>query len=221
MDGEGSEQMDNSSPKQDLIEVGLELIRSTGYAATGINQILAAAQARSFYSYFASKDEFVIEVIKFYTASEQQRMERISANSALSPLEKLRQYFEDKIATHGHRSGRFTACLLGTLSLEVAGHNAEIRSLLRRSFAEWQKTIATTIRESIESGELPRTARANDLAAIILDNWEGAQVRAKTEQTDKALDLFFHSTFNMLLKATPHRAGEVLNPRIDWSALKR
>jgi TetR/AcrR family transcriptional repressor of nem operon len=49
-------------------------------------------------------------------------------------------------------------------------------------------------------GELPRTAEANDLAAVIVDTWQGAQVRAKTEQNDKALNLFLDSTFNLLLR---------------------
>jgi TetR/AcrR family transcriptional regulator, transcriptional repressor for nem operon len=192
--------MNKNGTKEALIQAGLELIRSTGYSATGINQILNTANARSFYNYFTSKDDFVIEVIKLYVADEQARLERVQASSTLSPLEKLRRYFEDKIAFHGER-GQFTGCLLGNLSLEVAGHNLAIRDLLRRSFDDWQKSIAMTIRESIDKGELPRTAKANTLAAVIVDSWEGAQVRAKTEQSNKALNLFYDCTFNVLLKA--------------------
>jgi TetR/AcrR family transcriptional regulator, transcriptional repressor for nem operon len=195
--------MNRKDTRETLIEAGLQLIRSTGYSATGINQILDTANARSFYSYFPSKDEFVLEVIRFYVAGEQERLERVQANSSLSPLGKLRRYFEDKIAFHGER-GKFTGCLLGNLSLEVAGHNAAIRDLLRRSFDEWQKAIALTIRESIDTGELPRSAKANVLAAVIVDSWEGAQVRARTEQSDKALNLFYDCTFNVLLRAESH-----------------
>ena len=199
--------MDKKTPRQALLEVGLDLMRSTGYAATGIDQILDTAQAHSFYRYFKSKDDFVIEVIKLYVATEQARMKQMTATSGFTPLQQLRRYFEEKIETAGHRSGRFTGCLLGNLSLEVAGQNHEIRCLLHESFNEWQKTIATKIQESIEDGELPRTAKPNDLAAIVLDSWEGAQVRAKTERSDKALDLFLNSTFGILLKSNqPLRA---------------
>jgi len=145
-------------------------------------------------------------VIKFYAASEQQHLERIKADFAPSPLEKLRRYFEDKIATNGYQSGRFTGCLLGTLSLEVAGYNTEIRRLLRRSFDEWQAAIAGIIREAIEGGQLSRAASEHELAAIILDTWEGAQVRAKADRSDKALNLFLNSTFNVLLKTAAHSA---------------
>ena len=192
--------MEKRDPKQALIEVGVELLRSTGYAATGISEISDAAQTRSFYTHFTNKDEFVIEAIKFYTASEQQHLERIRADATLSPLEKLRRYFEDKMATSGYRSGRFIGCLLGTLSLEVAGYNPEIRRLLRRSFDDWQTAIAAPIREAIDGGELSGSASEYDLAAIVLDTWEGAQVRAKADRSDKALDLFLNSTFDVLLR---------------------
>src|ERR1700722_3575593 len=192
--------MKKKGTRESLIEVGLELIRSTGYTATRINQIVDTADARSFYDYFTSKDHFVIEVIKFYVAGVQGHMERMLADSSLSPLDKLRRYFADMIATQGRSGGQITDCLLGNLSLEVAGHNMEIRDLLRQSFDDWQKAIAKTIREAIDQGELHRTAKANDLAAVIVDSWEGAQVRAKAEQSDKAFHLFFDNAFNVLLK---------------------
>jgi len=41
--------MKKEGSREALIVVGLELIRSTGYTATGINQIVDTAAARSFY----------------------------------------------------------------------------------------------------------------------------------------------------------------------------
>ncbi len=192
--------MNKNDTREALIEVGLELMKSTGYAATGINQILDAAETRSFYNHFTSKEQFAVEVIKRYAAGEQERWERLLGDPTLSPMKKLRRYFQAMIATHGRGGGPIKGCLLGNLSLEIAGHNAEIRDLLRQSFAGWQQAIALTIREAMDHGELPRTVEANGLAAVILDSWEGAQVRAKTDQNDKALNLFFDSTFNILLR---------------------
>jgi TetR/AcrR family transcriptional regulator, transcriptional repressor for nem operon len=192
--------MSKKEVREALIEVGLELISSTGYGATGINQILDAAETRSFYNYFTSKEHFVIEVIRLYVAAGHEHMERAMSDSSLSPLQKLRRYFEDMIATHGLRGGPIKGCLLGNLSLEIAGHNTEIRDLLRQSFDGWQQAIAMTLREAMNNGELPCTAEANELAALIVDTWQGAQVRAKTEQNDKALHLFLDSTFNFLLR---------------------
>jgi TetR/AcrR family transcriptional regulator, transcriptional repressor for nem operon len=195
--------MSKQTTKENLIEVGLGLIHSAGYTATGINQVLEAAKVPkgSFYHHFTTKDQFVLDVVRRYAAGEQERWERLLDDSNLSPLKKLRRYFKDLIATYGRRGGPIAGCLLGNLSLEVAGQNTEIRNLLRHAFDAWQNAIAKTIREAIEKQELPKTTKADDLAALLVNGWEGAQVRAKSEQSDKPLELFFDNAFNVLLKS--------------------
>ncbi len=194
--------MSKQTTKENLIEVGLGLIHTAGYTATGINQVLETAKVPkgSFYHHFTTKDEFVLDVIRRYAAGEQERWERLLDDSNLSPLKKLRRYFKDLIATYGVSGGPIAGCLLGNLSLEVGGQHTEIRNLLRQAFDAWENAIAKTIREAMDKQELPKTTKANDLAALLVNNWEGAQVRAKAEQSDKPLELFFNSTFNVLLK---------------------
>jgi TetR/AcrR family transcriptional repressor of nem operon len=194
--------MSKQTTRENLIEVGLRLIRSAGYTATGINQILEAAAVPkgSFYHHFSTKDEFVLEVIRRYVAGEQERLERLLDDSNLPPLKKLRRYFKDLILTYGTRGGPLVGCLLGNLSLEIAPHHTEIRNLLRQAFDGWQDAIAKTLREAVEQKELPRGAKTDELAALLVNGWEGAQVRAKAEQSDKPLQLFFDNAFNVLLK---------------------
>jgi TetR/AcrR family transcriptional repressor of nem operon len=194
--------MSKQTTKENLITVGLELIRSAGYTATGINQVLEAAKVPkgSFYHHFATKDEFVLEVIKRYALGEQERWEKLLDDSSLPPLKKLRRYFKDLIATYGRRGGPISGCLLGNLSLEVAGQNDAIRKLLAMAFDAWEAALARTIREAIDKQELPKTVKAENVAALLVNNWEGAQARAKTEQNDKPLELFLDNAFNVLLK---------------------
>jgi TetR/AcrR family transcriptional regulator, transcriptional repressor for nem operon len=194
--------MSKETTRENLIQVGLNLIRSAGYTATGINQILEVAEVPkgSFYHHFSTKDQFVMEVIRRYAGGEQERVERLLDDPGLSPLKRLRRYFKEMIGTYGSRGGPISGCLLGNLSLEIAGQNEEIRNLLGQAFKGWQNALAKTIREAIEKQELSKTAKADDLAALLVNGWEGAQVRAKTEQSDKPLELFFDYAFNALLK---------------------
>lgn len=69
--------MGKQTTRETLIEVGLGLIHTAGYTATGINQVLEAAKVPkgSFYHHFTTKDEFVLEVIQRYAAGEQERWE--------------------------------------------------------------------------------------------------------------------------------------------------
>jgi len=121
-------QMSKQTTREHLIQVGLGMVRSAGYLATGVNQVLEAAKIPkgSFYHHFATKDEFILEVIKRYAAGEQQRWERLLGHSNLSPLKKLRRYFKNLIATYGVRGGPVAGCLLGNMSIEIAAQNPEI-----------------------------------------------------------------------------------------------
>src|SRR5258708_31955492 len=92
-------------------------------------------------------------------------------------------------AIYGRR-GRSAGCLLGNMPREVEEHNRELRGVLRKSFDRCQSAIAKTIREAIEQHELPKTANADELAAVLVNAWEGAQVRTKVEKSDKPLELF-------------------------------
>src|ERR1700760_2657173 len=161
--------MAKQSTRENLIEVGLRLIHTAGYTATGINQILEAAKGPkgSFYHHFSTKDDFVMEVVRRYVAGEQERVERLLADPDVSPLKRLRRYFKEMIATYGRRSGPIAGCLLGNLSLEIAGQNPQIRDLLRQAFDGWQSAIAKTVREAVEARELPKGTKADDLAALL------------------------------------------------------
>jgi TetR/AcrR family transcriptional regulator, transcriptional repressor for nem operon len=194
--------MPKQTTRERLIDVGLELVRSAGYSATGINQILETAKVPkgSFYHHFSTKDEFVMEVIRRYAAGEAERVQRSMEVPGLSPLKRLSRYFKELIATYGRRGGPISGCLLGNLSLEIGAQNAEIRALLSGAFGAWQDGLAQMIREAVEAKELPKTVKPDEVAALLVSGWEGAQVRAKADQSDKALELFFNYAFHVLLK---------------------
>lgn len=193
--------MTTRGTREHLIEIGLKRIHAAGYTATGVNEILELAEVPkgSFYHHFSSKEAFAIEVIQRYGSVEEQRWNSFLGDAKVSPLKKLRRYFKEMVTIYGRR-GLAAGCLLGNMSLEIAEHNPEIRAALRKSFNAWQNAISKTIQEAIEQHELPKTAKADILAALVVNSWEGAQVRAKAEQSDKPLDLFLDLTFNLLLK---------------------
>ena len=212
--------MSKQTTREHLIEVGLRMLRTVGYMDAGVNQILAAAKVPkgSFYHHFTTKDEFVLEVIRRYAAGEQERWERLLDQPVGSPLKRLRQYFDDLIATYGVRGGPIAPCQHGNMSLELAAQNPEVRALLIRAFGAWQDAVARTVQEAIEKQELPETIKPDDIGALLVNGWEGAQVRAKALQSDAPLQLFFRNAFDVLLvgpvgpPATDHQEPEVIAP---------
>jgi TetR/AcrR family transcriptional repressor of nem operon len=171
-----------------------------GYGSTALNQILAQAAVPkgSFYHHFASKEAFAEEVIRQYATGQELKWKRILRDGKLTPIKRLRKYFRQLIKDHG-RGAEVSGCLLGIMSLEVAEHNESLRLLVKDAFDHWQDAIANTLSEAVEAHELSSEVKADDLAAIIVSLWEGAQIRAKSELSDRPLELFFRFTFDRLL----------------------
>ena len=132
--------------RERLIEIGLQRIHKIGYAATGVTEILDLARVPkgSFYHYFRSKEAFAQEVIRRYAAREAQRCETILGDDKLTPLKRLRKYFNELISVYGQK-GPISGCLLGKMSVEVAERSPEIQSLLSSAFG----SLATSDRRLV------------------------------------------------------------------------
>lgn len=187
--------------REQLIEVGLQLIHSAGYGATGVNEILQLADIPkgSFYHHFSSKEAFAEAVLERYGAGEMSRCERLLGDKSIAPLKRLRLYFEELMAVYG-RSGPISGCFFGNMTLEVADHSDRLQSLLEGAFAGWDEAIVEVLREAVAKGDLDRSVKTRDLASFIVNNWEGALLRSKVERSDQPLELFLHFTFKVLLK---------------------
>jgi TetR/AcrR family transcriptional repressor of nem operon len=194
-------QMEAQNTRDHLLEVGLERIRSMGYASTGVQEILDEAEVPkgSFYHHFPSKEDFAKEVLKLYVRGESERAEAILRGGKAAPLKRLRRYFEEVIAVYGP-AARISGCLIGNLSLEMADHSDSIQSLLHLSFSNWQAEIAGILQEAIDRGNLAPSSKPQELAGFLLNSYEGALLRSKADRSSKPLENFLHFTFNVLLK---------------------
>jgi len=194
--------METRNTRDQLLQVGLRRIRAMGYASAGVKEILDEADVPkgSFYHYFPSKEAFANEVLKLYVRGEKERAERILADTKAAPLKRLRRYFQELIAAFG-ATAPISGCMLGSLTLELADHSDSIRSLLRLSFANWQTAISGVLREAMERGDLPKSTRPEELAAFLLNSYEGALLRSKADRSNKPLENFMSFAFNVLLKA--------------------
>jgi TetR/AcrR family transcriptional repressor of nem operon len=193
--------METQNTRNHLLQVGLRRIHATGYAATGVKEILDDANVPkgSFYHYFASKEVFAKEVLELYVRGENERVEKILYNGKATPLRRLRRYFEELIAVFGPTAS-ISGCMLGNLSLEMADHSDSIQSLLRLSFSHWQTGIAGILQEAMDRGDLTKSNKPQELASFLLNSYEGALLRSKADRSSKPLENFLHFTFNVLLK---------------------
>jgi TetR/AcrR family transcriptional regulator, transcriptional repressor for nem operon len=186
--------------RNNLVQAGLRMIHAEGYAATGIQSIVEAADIPkgSFYNHFASKEAFGAEVIDAYSDRGRDKLRAFLCNASVAPLVRLEAYFDDRIEAF-RTSNYARGCLLGNFSAEAADHSALIREHLVTHFGAWSSLFEQCIAEAQEQGAISDQFPAALLARFVLNSWEGALLRMRVEKGDVPLIEFKEIIFGKLL----------------------
>jgi TetR/AcrR family transcriptional repressor of nem operon len=187
--------------RNELIESGLRLFSRSGYAATGVKDLVDATKVPkgSFYYYFDSKEAYAEEVVREFSTRNTEARSRALTDPSKPPLERLRNYFQRAIetnASHGFSGG----CLLGNLTLEVSDHSDVVRAVLQDALRAWQRNIEDVLVEAAAGGELAAHLDPAETAAFLLNSWQGALLRMKAEKSARPMELFLEMTFDRMLK---------------------
>src|SRR3954462_12000401 len=116
--------MSKETTKLSLLEAGRKVFSEKGYNHAGIEAILQAADVPkgSFYYYFDSKEDFGLQVLNCFAERYKVHLDHHLNDASLSPLERLRSYFEavcQRLESQQCRNG----CLVGNLSQEMAAQS--------------------------------------------------------------------------------------------------
>jgi TetR/AcrR family transcriptional regulator, transcriptional repressor for nem operon len=172
-----------SDARERLVGTAVRLFHERGYTAVSVADICDAAGLKkgSFYHFFPSKLELVLEALDHYG----QFYERV-VNEGLTPGRPARAQLEAMFAAlfesvlKGYAcEGKARGCPIGNLALELADREEPIRHKIELIFAKLRNAFESIIRRGIERGELaavdPRAA-AEGLMAMV----QGAMVLTKT-----------------------------------------
>jgi TetR/AcrR family transcriptional repressor of nem operon len=190
--------MKQGMTRDHLIATGLKVLHARGFHASGVQDITDAAEVPkgTFYTHFDSKERFGAEVLGRYWERRADRGLSILSDEARSPLERLRAYF----ASRTQRAGPFDkGCLIGNFSAELASESRLVRDRLAGVFAAWTQMLARCIREAQAAGELRTTLDPEDIAAFLIDAYEGAILRTKVDRDPTALRRFESIIFATIL----------------------
>ncbi len=190
----------NPDTRNNLVQAGLRMIHSEGYAATGIQSVVESVDVPkgSFYNHFASKEAFAAEVTDAYFDRNEGKLHDVLGNADITPLARLESYFDDRI--EAFRAAGFTrGCLLGNLSAEVADHSALMRERLVVHFAAWSHYFEICIAEAQAQGTVGNDLPAALLGRFLLNSWEGALLRMRAEKNEAPLIEFKRAVFGKLL----------------------
>jgi len=190
------------SSRDKFIDAGLRLLAGAGFTATGLQAIIDEGHAPkgSFYNYFASKEEFAVEVLDRYGETFGAIARKHLGNSRQKPLARLRAYFEELVGVNERTAWR-EGCLLGNIGQEMAGQSETLRRKVENGFRLWRAGLAECLREGQERGEVTRSQSADVLADFCLNAWEGALLQMKVTRSRAPLEHFLAVVFDRVLPA--------------------
>jgi TetR/AcrR family transcriptional repressor of nem operon len=183
-----------------LVEHGTRLMLRSGYAGVGLSELLQAAGVPkgSFYNHFDSKEAFGVELVRRYYAEHDQLLAALLAETDRSPLERLRSYFDLLLQRAVDAGPQARGCLMGMLALEMAASSEPLRETVSDSFRRWQARLAELLRQAQHAGELAPEQDPQPLAAILLEGWEGALMRARATRDLESLRTSLDLAFSLL-----------------------
>jgi TetR/AcrR family transcriptional repressor of nem operon len=173
---------DTRDTRQRIVEAARFLFWEKGYAATGLAELLARADANSgsFYHFFESKDAVLRAVLDTYRALlEPMVLEPVWAAQAgpidriFSLLDTYRQRLLDTDCQYG--------CPIGRLALELDPENAPAHALIAQNFAAWRQAVEACARVA----GLPQP---DDVAAFVLTVMEGAVMQSRAYRSIEPYD---------------------------------
>ncbi len=168
-----------TSSKDRLIEAGMAMLLQRGYNHLGIQDVLAATKLPkgSFYHHFESKEDFALAVIDRYMVGVHAGLDACLLDEAHPPLTRIRRFFE--ATRDSYKREGYLGCLLGGLGQELSGVSDVFRTRIEDCIRQIAGKLETCLRLALERGELAAGASAKQLAALLVNCWEGAALRTR------------------------------------------
>lgn len=177
--------------KQAILDQGVALIMKNGYHGTGLNEVLAAARVPkgSFYYYFASKEDFGVQVIEHYIAPFIQELNGYFSRPDLDGLAALEEYFRSlirELETNAYDGG----CLLGNLMGEIGDTSEAARAALKAAIDRYRDVLEEGLVRAQRDGSVRTDKSARAMADLLTNAWQGALLRMKLERSVGPLHQF-------------------------------
>ena len=163
----------NPEVRRRLLESGLTLIGKQGFAGSGVADITTAAGVPkgSFYQYVEEKHTKVL------------------LDDRYAPLDRIARHFHS--IGQDHKQQKYAlGCLIGNLGVEIAGAGEDAQSKLRQIIKRWATLLSDCLKQAQAAGDLDRKADVEELAAALIESWEGAVMRSKIERSGAAFKRF-------------------------------
>lgn len=163
--------------KNQLVERAEDVFRRRGFHGASVQDITTAAGVPkgSFYNHFESKQALAAEITRRYVQATDLSM--LGAEGE-RPIERLRAHFAGQ-AQRTAGTGVEFGCLLGTFASDSPSSGEQVRGAVLGGLDAWTAAVAETVGAAQRLGEIASSRPAEELAALLIDAFEGGALRAK------------------------------------------
>jgi TetR/AcrR family transcriptional repressor of lmrAB and yxaGH operons len=165
------------STRDAFIDTTAQLLRRQGYAATGLNEIVARSGAPkgSLYFHFpGGKEELAVAAMQ--RSGEQLHGAFTAVLASSDDLGQALASLLDTLAAGLQRSGFRDGCPIATVALEGASDSEQLRATAAGAFDTWLTALQQRL---VRSGLQPPAARRR--ALLVLSAVEGALILARAQ----------------------------------------
>jgi AcrR family transcriptional regulator len=172
-----------SDTRERLVRSTSRLLRTQGYAATGLNQVMAEADAPKGSMYFhfpGGKEQLAAAAVDLFAERSSARLDR-QLTEHETVAEAVVAIF-DSYVEHLERTEYREGCAVASVALDAAGSHDALAEATGRALIGWTDRVASALEAE---GREPDEAHA--LATLVIAAIEGTVVMAKGERSTEPI----------------------------------
>ncbi len=179
----------NMKQKRFIINESAKLFYYKGYNNTSLTNIFESCNITNdiFFMNFATKNELLIEVIKFHTKNLIEFFNKVVDDLSIV---KLREFFKKYFETI-ERNRFHGGSPLGNLALEISDINDEVRVEIGKSYKKLELRISFFLTTLKYSSNQYKDLDTEIYARLLISLLEGTMLRLKVEKSNLAAKDFF------------------------------
>lgn len=174
--------------REHLLATGEAVMRSRGFSAVGLTEILteAGVPKGSFYHYFKSKEAYGADMLKRYFERYDEDLKAMMARDSGNARERLLDYFRRWAGRH-----ESNACQSGCFAVKLSGEVSDLSEPMRLALAEGMAMITRRLADGVRAGQAEGTIAVHlepqATAEALYSLWIGADLMAKVQRNPAPL----------------------------------
>jgi TetR/AcrR family transcriptional regulator, transcriptional repressor for nem operon len=122
--------------RDNILKAAAHLFREKGFHATGVDQLMekAGLTAGAFYAHFKSKEDLLLEVLKY--SLEKNRGRLLEGTSEMKP-DQMVETVLSRYVSELHRDHPKAGCPLPAVGSEIHRHSPQSEAIVSQYLQEW------------------------------------------------------------------------------------